>query len=93
MKKVVFKKAEVSVFIDNVENEDLIGIQWKSEVKGIVVEVQGGYCILNNDSIHEIGAVRNPSKRNYIKDRLYNGDVKEVFVFDSYKELLKWFTS
>lgn len=93
MKKVVLKAVETTVFIDNVENGDHIGIQWTSETKGIIVEVQEGYCILNNDCDNKVGSIRNRSKKQYLKDRVSNGDVEDIFVFDSYTELLKWFTS
>lgn len=93
MKKVVFKAVEEVVSIENVENGNNVGILWKDKAKGIVVEVERGYCIINNDCCSKIGSVYNPSKKDYLKDRLKNGDVKDVFVFNSYKELLKWFTS
>lgn len=32
-------------------------------------------------------------KKQYLRDRIDNGDVKDIFVFDSYEKLLKWFCS
>lgn len=93
MKKVVFKAVEVVISIENVENRDNVGILWRDKTKGVVVEVERGYCIMNNDCNNTIGSVYNPSKKDYLKDRVKNGDVKEVFVFNSYKELLQWFSS
>lgn len=93
MKKVVFEAVEVVVCIDDINNSDHVGIQWKSNAKGMVVEVDKGYCIMNNDIALKVGSIHNPSKREYLKDRFINKDIKEVYVFRTYKELLTWFTS
>lgn len=86
MKRRVKKK-----HFDAVRSADLIGIEWKSGEKGILLESKGGIICLNNDETDIQNCFATLTKSEYLTKASVERDQEKVYVFDNMRSLLKWF--
>ena len=75
----------------HVGNTDLIGIEWKTGEKGILLETKEGIICLNNDKIDTQKCFAALTKSEYLGRDSVKRDRKKVFIFDNNREMLKWF--
>lgn len=94
MKKVVrdYKVLDV-IDISEITNESIVGIKWEEEGKSIVLPTSetefAGFSFLDD---YVPGKWKTPSKKEYVLKALKQGKNVEAFVFDTPKELAKWFS-
>jgi hypothetical protein len=86
MKKVVFEKSISTIDFEEINNESIVGIQWRDGKRTMVVKVRYGYIGVSND--HAGASWNESSKRSYIERAVEIGS--DIFVFDSHSELFKW---
>lgn len=86
MKQVVFEKSISTIDFEKINNEHIVGIQWRNGRRTMVVNSEKGYIGVSNDDIRYSWEER--SKREYIEKARKEGC--SVYVFSSYSELFKW---
>lgn len=88
MKKVV-NTTENTVNLNEIDNTSNIGILWENNSKSMLLNSDEGFCVASND-FNRIGNIVNPQQKDWLSNHafIHNAD---VFLFDSYKELIKWF--
>ena len=93
MKKVLFRADKNTINVENINSESFVGIVWKND-KSIVVKTTEGYTSLSNSTIDLSTYYSSSSStlRNYVDKVKGDSHFKEAVVFESYKELLTWFS-
>ena len=76
---------------DTVKDTDLIGIVWKDDEKGVLIETKAGVISMNNDGTDLTLSVPRDSKSLFLVAEEVNKDLKKVYVFENMRSLLKWF--
>ena len=85
------KKRVKKEHFEAVKSADLIGILWKSGVKGILLVTKEGVITMNNDDTDLTSAVLIDSKSQFLGAKGIKRDTKKVFKFENTGSLLKWF--
>ena len=87
MKKVVFEQNENVINASEVTDYMIIGILWKNGDKSFLIKDDKGCSVsIELNSRTTKGHWVEPSHNIYIK----NANKKDIFVFDSPKELAQW---
>lgn len=86
MKKVIFKKRTEEVYLSDLNDDSIIGIQWKTGVKTFVVNSNDGF--VGCGKLSTLGSWEKDSKKEYVKTAIEQKP--EIFVFETEKELFKW---
>ena len=73
-----------------VEDTDLIGIEWKGGGKGILLVSKEGIISLNNDEMDIRKSFAASTKSDYLNRKAVKRDLKKVFLFENMRSLLKW---
>lgn len=74
-----------------VKDTDLIGIEWGSNTKGLLIETKEGIICLNNDKMDIQNCFATLTKSEYLTKASVKRDQEKVFIFDNKPEMLKWF--
>ena len=74
-----------------VEDTNLIGIEWKGGEKGILLLSKDGIISLNNDEMDIRKSFATPTKSDYLTRKSVKRDQEKVYVFENLQSLLKWF--
>lgn len=74
-----------------VEDTDLIGIEWETGEKGILLETKEGIICLNNDQSAIQNRFANLTKSEYLGRTSVKSFHNKVFLFENMRSLLKWF--
>ena len=88
MKKVIFEQNEQVIRLEDITDDMIVGLLWKSGNKSFLFKDDNNNTIgfeLNTRTTLNCWAAKN--HKDYIK-KSYN--FKDVFVFDSPKELAQW---
>jgi hypothetical protein len=91
MKKVIIEQDEQVIRLEDVANAMIIGIEWKSGGKSFLIEEENGETlsiIFEERYTTSISVKFSPSY--YVKEAISGSTAKNVFVFDSPKELAQW---
>ena len=94
MRKVV-KNASDLIDINEINDHSIIGIQWASGVRCIIIHNRNNkFYGLNNDCYcpSTRSSYEKNTKLEYIENIFEHHDGSSVFVFESTMELLKWFS-
>ena len=86
MKKVVFNSNPSTINFEEINNESIVGIQWQSGVRTMIVCSQRGFMGVSDDDTRY--AWEEVSKKAYIEKARKEGC--SVYVFENYSELFKW---
>lgn len=93
MRKVIFEEEKTkTIHIKNIDNNSIVGIQWKSGLKGIIIENSNykKFSVFNNENnINRLGNSEYDSIQSYIDYWKIRGIVN-LFVFESVNDCLKW---
>lgn len=89
MKKLNLNPEPIKTIINisELKKNSIVGIQWE-ENKAIVMKNSKGYFAITNNQIDLTSCFFEPKIKDYLKRA--SKDIKEVYVFDSVKECLKW---
>ena len=74
-----------------VEDTNLIGIEWKGGEKGILLVSKEGIICLNNDEMDIRKSFAASTKSEYLTRASVKRDQEKVYVFENLQSLLKWF--
>ena len=89
MKKVIFEQDEQVIRLDDITDEMIVGVLWKSGRKSFLIKDYDGNTValeLNERTTDNHWS--KPSHREYVKNSGF--DAESIFVFDSPEELAKW---
>ena len=86
MKKVVFNSNPSTINFEKINNDSIVGIQWRNGRRTMVTKSIQGYIGVSDDNIYS--AWDEPSKVSYIERARKSGC--HVFVFENHSELFKW---
>lgn len=85
MKKVVFEP-ETTINLKEVNNDSIVGIQWKYGNRSLVIKTENGYTGISDDDISKNWL--KPNKLELIETaKEIDAD---IFVFDSHSEAFRW---
>ena len=87
MKKVIERQSEGVIYLDQITDKHIVGISFPDGEKVMVIQNEIGFIGISTKDKNLIDCVKRNSKIEYINR--YNEE-KEVFVFDSMKEIYKW---
>ena len=73
------------------EDTALIGIEWKSGEKGMLLSSKEGIICLNNDVMDIRKSFAASTKSDYLTRKPVKRDQEKVYVFENLQSLLKWF--
>ena len=88
MKQVVYETPKV-VGLSEITNHSIVGIQWKSGSRVMLIETDAGKFAGVGLSLTTCGKKAIRSKKEFVEDAMSQGDVT-VFVFETPFELLEW---
>ena len=77
--------------IKQVEDTNLIGIEWKGGIKGILLLSKDGIICLNNNEMDIRKSFAASTKSDYLTRESVKRDQEKVYVFENMRALLKWF--
>lgn len=88
MKKVIIKQEEEKVYLSDLDSSSLVGLEFNQGVKAFLLYSckKGFYCINNTD----FSELESKDFEDTIKGYIEEMNVKNVFVFETHKELFKW---
>lgn len=88
MKKVIIKQEEEKVYLSDLNSRSLVGLEFNQGVKAFLLHSceKGFYCINNTDFSELESKVFEVTIKGYVEDM----NVKNLFVFETHKELFKW---
>lgn len=92
MKRIVLKRDEF-VSLEEIRDTSLVGIQWESGQKCMIIDTPGGYCSIADDHYPNICNVwYEDSVKEYVERSLNQGNNtnSKAYVFDNVKELYEW---
>ena len=89
MKKVV-KESEITVTLSDIHNNSVIGIYSVSTGKGLVSKNHNGYFEYIRTNSISANQSPEPFNSKYGLVEYYLKQGKDIYVFDSVKELYKW---
>lgn len=90
MKKVVLKEQEKRIYLSDITDDNIIGVKWKhDESKALIYCQDKLYMFLSN---YNITKNRCPVRKTSIQELIKKceHDIKNVYVFETEKELFKW---
>ena len=76
---------------EHTEDTALIGIEWKSGGKGMLLLSKEGIICLNNDEMDIRKSFAASTKSDYLTRKSVKRDQEKVYVFENLQSLLKWF--
>ena len=89
MKKVIIKQDEQVIRLDDITDEMIVGVLWKSGFKSFLIKDYDGNTVsLDLNKRTTVRHWSKPSHREYVKNSVFSA--KSIFVFDSPKELAQW---
>lgn len=83
MKKVILKEKTEEVYLSDLNDDSIVGIDWDG-LKHFVINTKDGFCATDN---------LNTSDRwnaETLKEYISKIENQKVFVFENQKELFKW---
>ena len=95
MKRIILK-LEQSVSLEDINNLSIIGIEWESGSKCMIVNTTEGFCSLNNENRPNILNVwYTKSAKEYVERALNQGNNTDskAFVFETPSQLFKWMSN
>ena len=89
MKKIILEpKERQEIYLDDINNMSIVGIEFKSGNKGIVIVDEGMvYLCTNNGEL--IPSTFFDSKYQYLKNLIKN-NISNAYTFNTVKECFKW---
>ena len=89
MKKVIIKQDEPVIRLEDITDEMIVGVFWKSGLKSFLIKDYNGNTIgLELNTRKTVGHWSKPSHWEYLKNTGFGAE--SIFVFDSPKELAQW---
>ena len=95
MKRIILKQEE-SVSLEEISNTSIIGIEWESGSKCMIINTPEGFCSINNENRPNILSVWYAnSTKEYIERALNQGNNtnSKAFVFETPSQLFKWMSN
>ena len=92
MKRIILKSEEV-VSLDKITNTSIVGIQWESGQKCMIIDTNIGYCSIADDHYPNTCNVwYEDSVEEYVRRSLNQGNNtnSKAYVFENVKELYAW---
>lgn len=88
MKKVIIKQEEEKVYLSDLDSSSLVGLELNQGLKAFLLYSceKGFYCVNNTD----FSKLESKVFEYTIKGCIEKMNVKNVFVFETHKELFKW---
>jgi hypothetical protein len=91
MKKVIIEQNEQVIRLEDVRDSMIIGIEWGSGRKSFLIKNENKKTIsISLGERDTIGCWSKSSHFDYVKEAISGSTAKNVFVFDSPKELAQW---
>ena len=91
MKKVIIEQDEQVIRLEDVRDAMIIGIEWKYGRKSFLLKNEDYNTIaISLGEQDTIGCWSKSSHFDYVKEAISGSTAKNVFVFDSPKELAQW---
>ena len=88
MKKVIIKNDERVIHLENVTDDMIIGITWNDDDKSFLIKNNENMTLsIGLNRLTTLNKWTAKSHKEYIKAA---SDFKDIFVFDSPKELAQW---
>lgn len=92
MKRIILKKEEIVSF-DEINDKSIVGIQWESGQKCMIIDTPSGYCSISDDHYPNICNVwYADSVKEYVERSLNQGNNtnSKAYVFFNIKEIYEW---
>ena len=92
MKRIILKSEEV-VSLDKITNTSIVGIQWESGQKCMIIDTNIGYCSIADDYYPNICNVwYADSVKEYVERSLNQGNNtnSKAYLFNNIKEIYEW---
>ena len=91
MKKVILEKNERVIRLEEITDDMIIGIEWKSGKKSFLLKNEDDETIaISLGERDTIGCWSKSSHFDYVKEVISSSTKNNAFVFDSPKELAQW---
>lgn len=91
MKKVIIEQDEQVIRLEDVRDAMIIGIEWKYGKKSFLLKNEDDETVaISLGERNMIGCWSRFSHFDYVNEVISNSTAKNVFVFDSPKELAQW---
>jgi hypothetical protein len=95
MKRIILKQEE-SVSLEEISNTSIIGIEWESGSKCMIINTPEGFCSISNENRPNIlGVWYAKSTKEYVERALNQGNNtnSKAFVFETPSQLFKWMSN
>ena len=92
MRRIVIEQGP-TVSLNEVDNKSIVGIQWESGRKSMIINTHNGFCSIANDYYPNICNVwYADSMIDYVKSALSQGNNtnSRAYAFNNTKELCEW---
>jgi hypothetical protein len=92
MKRILLKRDEFAS-LEEINDKSIVGIQWESEQKCMIIDTPGGYCSIADDHYPNICNVwYADSVKEYVKRSLNQGNNtnSKAYLFNNIKEIYEW---
>ena len=92
MKRILLKRDEFAS-LEEINDKSIVGIQWESGQKCMIIDTPGGYCSIADDHYPNICNVwYADSVKEYVKRSLNQGNNtnSKAYLFNNIKEIYEW---
>lgn len=91
MKKVIIEQYEQVIRLEQITDDMIVGIEWEVGKKSFLIKNEDDETLsVSLEERDTIGCCPKFSHFDYVKEVISDSTAKNVFVFDSPKELAQW---